>query len=149
MNAIEVQRCYDADFIDDVMNFLLPEISTDQTPATVSSGSVMDNPDFIFLSVGDREGFVMLVRDEVHAAFMPSLRGRRAIQAGKAVLSWIWDNTSLPTLKAYVYSHRPDVRFFARIMGFHPTTVENDGSTVNGISVLKTNFLLPRPCLPQ
>jgi len=148
MNAIEVQRCYDADFIDDVMLKLLPYISTDQYPAHVSARSVMTHPEFVFISVRFENvlsGLVMLVRNEVHTMFLPPLRGKNAVLAGREVLKWIWANTPFTKITSYAYSNRPEVKLFARIMGFHPTTVEDDGSTIGGVPVTRTNFSLERP----
>lgn len=138
----------DVALIDSVLLALEPLISNDQTPAFLSSAGVVGRPGFLFLKVeqdGVFGGLVMLIRSEVHTLFLPNLRGGAAVRAGREVLAWLWANTPYKYLTSFAYSNRPEVAFFARLMGFRKTTTVDDGLSVGGIPVTRTNFIMERP----
>ncbi len=147
-NTIEVRPCRDEALIDSVMLELAPYLSTDQYPGTFPARVLLARPEFLFLGVyiaGVARGLVMLIGNEVHTMFLPSLRGAAAIRAGREVLRWIWSNTGHRVVTSYAYSHRPEVMLFARIMGFRPNGILDDGSTIGGVPTYRTNLLLEKP----
>jgi hypothetical protein len=152
--VISVRPTEDIEFITSVFRQLFDQIRTDQVTdfelVAVSIEAVPQLRDIkpIFIEVevnGTRCGVVMYLQGELHTMFLPSLRGAQAVRAARKVLSWFWENTDDSTLRSYVYSNRPEVRLFARILGFSETQTFDDGSTINGVTVLRTDLVLSRP----
>ena len=147
-NTFEIFPTRDVQLIDSVISALLPHLVTDQFPTFLSAAELIARPDTKALSVyanGALGGVVLLVGNEVHTLFLPSLRGAKATRAAREVLNHIWTRTKLTYLTSYAYSNRPEVLLFARLMGFHVTGDVDDGSTINGQRVVRTNLRLEKP----
>lgn len=120
-NAFEVERCFDVAFIDHVFTTLKPLLDSEYLSEIPPAEKLLAAPGFVFISVaqdGNKEGLVMLVDNEIHTLFLPSLRGGRAVRAGREILRWIWANTTFPAVRSFVAPNRPEVAYFARILGF-------------------------------
>ena len=150
-NEFCASRCEDPTFVDDVIAQLLPQLITDQYPTVEPAGVLMQRPDVTFIQVGEKgktpEGLGGLYGDVIHTLFLPSLRGGRAVRAAQTAIDWVWDNTNLPAIRSFVFSHRPEVALFARLLGFEFYGAAESGATVGGVPVDKYNLALKRPCL--
>lgn len=149
-NKFIASRCTDLAFIKAVYFTLKPTICTDQFPGIPELEELSKSDNVMFVQVGEEgkapEGLAAFYGQEVHTLFLPSLRGARALKAARAVLAWVWENTKFPAITSFVYSNRPDVAVFARLMGFEFTGSYSDGTTINGVPVTTNTLALLRPC---
>jgi len=54
----------------------------------------------------------------VHVAMALNCRGRAAMRSGEDAFGWIWGNTGVPAIYAFIEHERPDVKALARALGF-------------------------------
>lgn len=143
-----VRICSDAGFIDRVFRELFEQITVDGYDEAPSGQACLDSKQLLFLEVedrGERHGLFMFHGTEVHTMLLPSLRGARAVVAARAVLSWIWTNTSFPEVTSYSYSNAPHVKFFALRVGLQEVGTLDEGVTIKGKPVLTTRLSISRP----
>jgi hypothetical protein len=147
-NVTFAYQTNNVEVIDRLMLACFDAIKTDQYDYFLSSASVLENPDVRFIEINFNDvscGIIMLVKNELHTLFCPPLRGRNAINAMKCALRLIWQITPFKELKSYAYSHHPEVGKFAKLMGAKPTQTYDDGTTINGVPVMRTDFVYPKP----
>jgi hypothetical protein len=131
-----------------VLTALGGEILFDEYPAIPDVEAAFHDQNFRCIEVSEDgviHGVVLCVNFELHTLFLPSLRGGRAMRAGREVLRWLWENTEAPVLRSYFYSHQPHVGRFARLMGFIPKASNQPPLHVNGEAVYRTDLILNRP----
>lgn len=96
-----------------------------------------------------RQGTVI----DVHTALMQNCRGRKAVEAAKKGIQWVWDHTDATEIRSYAWSDSPAVAWFCRIMGLKPVETKPWQATRDGRPVNITWFSLKRedvsPCLPD
>jgi len=147
-NVMLASRTADAAFIDAVTVECLDAIKTDQVCEITPAVRLVDSPLALFVSIDLNEkpaGILAMAGNEIHTLFTKALRGRLALDAMKCGLGWVWANTPFSELVSHAYSHRPDAIRFAKQAGFIATRKWSDGTTINGIPVMRTDFVFPKP----
>jgi hypothetical protein len=147
-SRVWVTPCHDPAYIDEVLGALFDQITIDGFDSAPPGETALELPGLLFLQVMDgdeRRGLFMFNGHEVHTMLMPEFRGRRAINAGKAALAWIWANTSFDRVTSYAYSNAPHVLLYAKLVGLRPVGVIDEGVTIHGRRVQTTRLEIRRP----
>jgi len=153
---ISVEPTADTDYIKSV--FLNPSIydsmRDDSCPSTPSDTTLglESAPPGVFLKVkmdGNPCGVFWLrwidgAKIEVHTALLEPCRGRRAIDAAKALMSWVWSNTVAVAIRSYAWSDAPVVSWFCRAVGMREQETVAWPNTRNGKPVAITYFEIER-----
>lgn len=147
-NVMFAGRTTDSALIDAITLECFDAIRTDQACVFTPASRLVDSPLALFVEItahGKPSGVLALAGNEIHTLFRSTLRGRSAINAMKCGLSWIWSNTPFTELVSHAYSHRPDAIRFAKAAGFIATGTRDDGTTIEGKPVTRTDFIYPKP----
>lgn len=130
------------------------EMKDDSCPAepTVLSATDIKSIPGVFLRVllgGNPVGVFWLIWKgtvlEAHTALLPACRGRRAIDATRAAMRWVWEHTKASAVTSYAWSDSPAVDWFCRAVGMEETETKPWHATRNGHSVDITHFNINRP----
>lgn len=142
-NVIFVYETTDTDFIDRVTLACMDEMKTDMEATFTPASRLLDVDGVKYLQVDlnyQPNGLIALLRNELHLMFMKPLRGKHALNALRAGIDWLWRNTGFGQIVCYVYSNRKDVSRLVKLAGFAPTRTWDDGTTIDGVSVSRTDF---------
>ena len=146
-SKITISRCHDAALIDSVSAELEPYLTWDQANKLPKGADILSLPECIVVSVcvdGVVRGLGVLNGSEVHTLFLPSLRGKLAIEAGKKGLAWFFEHTKHNEITSYAFSHRPEVVVFAKLCGMEETHIDDPGFTYDGNPIKRHNFKIER-----
>lgn len=144
----EVSRCFDARTIEHFFETLHDDLTVDEFPQRPTGRQILAIPDSFVIQVtesGVPRGIWLFIGTETHTLLSPELRGARALRATREAIQWVWENTGLPRITSYFYSHRPDVKLFVRLLGFSTLDTVDEGYHVKGKPVIRTNVQLLRP----
>lgn len=88
---------------------------------------------------------------EAHTALMANCRGKRAIQATRMAIQWVFDNTKASAITSYAWSDSPAVAWFCRAVGMSQRETKPWPTTRSGKPVDITYFEIGRTiqCLPS
>lgn len=152
---ILVEQTYDESYIKAV--FLNPAIyhmmrddSCPKEPKELSRAEIMGVPGFFLKAFVDGmpAGIWWLIwkgrKVEAHTALLENCRGRKAIQATKQAIQWVFDNTSAEAITSYAWSDSPAVAWFCRAVGMQPTSTTPWPHTRNGAKVDITHYEIGR-----
>jgi len=145
--TITVQPTTDCVLIEGVMAALVDRVTWDQAKNLPPASLLVSNPNVIVLHYtidGVSGGITVNHGTDTHTLFLPILRGSKALSAARAGVTWLWANTDLECLTTMVFSNRPEVLLFTRLMGFEVVDTINLGETDHGVPITRTNFILRR-----
>ena len=124
---IRLERTLDYGLIRTIMTHpaVYPHIS-DDFGAAPENFWPMESPALFHLLVWDGEELLGLFIThsinpllwEVHHCLLPNARGRRAREAGKAYLAWLWENTQAATVFGLTPANNTLALRYARGLGF-------------------------------
>lgn len=113
---MRIERTFDREFVNEVITHprIYPHVSQDfaPAPAEFDCGPIMAVPDALFLVPMDGEercGVFMVhphsaIVHEVHTCILPQYWGR-SVEAGRALIEWVFDNTKCLKLLTLVPDH--------------------------------------------
>lgn len=142
-NTIFVYETTDTAFIDRVTLACMDEMKADAKATFTPADRLLDVDGVKYLQVDlnyQPKGLIALLHNELHLMFMKPLRGKHALNALRAGIDWLWRNTGFSQIVCYVYSNRKDVSRLVKLAGFTPTRTWDDGTTIDGASVSRTDF---------
>lgn len=152
---VTVEPTTDEPYIKSV--FLNPEIyaemkddSCPESPTMLSAVDIKAIPGFFLrVLVGGEPGgvFWLLWKGdsvEAHTALMKNCRGRKAIQAVKAAVAWVFSHTEASKITSYAWSDAPAVKWFCRAVGMAEKQTEPWRSTRGGKPVDITYYEITR-----
>lgn len=128
---------------------IAPHVRDDSTPPTIDVSPLADTKS-VFLRIdcdGHEAGFAIFVffgngKYELHSGMLKAFRGRNALEAGRAVLRWMRDNTGCQEIMTWAFSCARNVILITRLLGFREITRFAWKKTVNGKSVDRVNYSL-------
>lgn len=147
-NVMFAFQTTDARAIDAITLECFDAIKTDQACYITPAERLVCSPLVRFVEINSNNetcGILALAGNEIHTLFRKALRGRAAINAMRCGLGWVWANTPFSELVSHAYSNRPDAIRFAKMAGFIQVGVSDDGTTVGGVPVQRTDFIYPKP----
>lgn len=119
---VSCRRSFDYDEVRQVAAALWHEIDEPALPDPVPlSDSMLDRFTFIEVLVdGTRSGFFAIDGNDFHAMLMPNARGSIAVRAADECFRLLRDQLGYIKLIAAARINRPEVRWYARKIGFKP-----------------------------
>lgn len=151
---LSIEPSTDYDLIRSVVTHekVYPLLIDDFSPA-VEQYRPNENPGLLYLVARDAAellGLWMFAPEngvcwQVHTALLPPCRGKRAIQAVKAMLAWIWENTRCQRITTNVPSDNPAALMFAKWAGMKVVGVNEKSFQRNGELLDQTILGLSRP----
>lgn len=118
-----IQRETDADLLNRIANdpAILPHFDLGRTGALDFTPCVLTPDDYIILSNGSDACALFEWSApnvwEGHTMFLPSCRGKRAVETGKAMMAWMFDHGA-DMIFGQTPLHLRHVRWFNRAIGF-------------------------------
>lgn len=125
----------------------------DDVDVKVPDVSVIGSEENVFLEVradGHAAGFGMFVyegdgRYEMHCGVTHAFAGRFALDAGKAMLAWIFDKKRARMITTYIWSNAVHVIWAARRIGFVETGRKPWPNPVHGAFVDSIHYAILSP----
>ncbi len=152
---ISVEPITDESYIKSV--FLNPLIYSDMKddscpddPSMLAESNIMSIQGFFLKALVDGipSGVFWLIwkgkNVEAHTALLDNCRGRRAIDATRKALKWVFDNTEAEAVTSYAWSDSPAVAWFCRAVGMKKNETKNWPNTRNGKPVSITYYSVNR-----
>jgi hypothetical protein len=146
---ITVYPTRDTEWLNRMVNHpdIAPHVRDDSTPSTIDVSPLADTKS-VFLRVdcdGHEAGFAIFIyfgaeKYELHSGMLKAFRGRNTLDAARAVLRWMRDNTPCQEIVTWAFSCARHVVVLVRVLGFTETNRSKWPATVNGQTVDRVNY---------
>lgn len=146
---LTVHPTRDTEWLNRMVNHpdIAPHVRDDATPPSIDVSPLAHTPS-VFLRIdcdGHEAGFAIFIwfdgeKYELHSGMLKAFRGRNALEAGRAVLRWMRENTACREIVTWAFSCARHVVVIIRLLGFTETNRSKWLATVNGQAVDRVNY---------
>lgn len=126
---MKIRRCNinDVEIVDkilkhsDVFNFITDDFSL---PIDEFTGAPLLENDAVYVLIDDGESFcsIFIPQNGIlysgHQNVLPEIRGKKAVEIGKMMCQWMFNNTNCEKIIGYVPETNKPAKMFAFMMGF-------------------------------
>lgn len=151
-------RTFDAEMVNRIMRHpkVYPHISDDSCPKAedFDCSEAMKREGFYFLLVSGGEGAFMFhnhsrILYEVHTMLLPECWGRKALEASRAAVRWMFANTLCEKIITWVPAYNRLAYRFAIKSGMKQEGVSPKSLRKGGVLMDQYLLGMEKPCLPQ